>query len=105
RRAPPRRPVGRDSEGELMSVATIVLALIAVAVVAGAVWLYGRHRRVGQLESGAQATAARILEEARKEAEAIRKESQTQARDLLVQAKSDWERESRGQRQEITAVE
>ena len=57
-----------------MTVATIVLALIAVAVVAGAVWLYGRHRRVGQLESGAQATAARILEEARKEAEAIRKD-------------------------------
>ena len=88
-----------------MSVATILLALIAVAVVAGAIWLYGRHRRLGQLETGAQATAARILEEARKEAEALRKEAQTQARDVIVQAKADWEKEARGQRQEIGNVE
>ena len=74
-----------------MIVATILLALIAVAVVAGAIWLYGRHRRLGQVETGAQATAARILEEARKEGEAIRKEAQTQARDVIVQAKADWE--------------
>src|SRR5205807_9111412 len=93
------------NEGDIMSVTTILLALIAVAVVAGAIWLYGRHRRLGQLETGAQATAARILEEARKEAEAIRKEAQTQARDVIVQAKADWEKEARGQRQEIGAVE
>src|SRR5436190_21322378 len=68
RRAP------RGNEGDTMSVTTIVLALIAVAVIAGAIWIYGRHRRLGQLETGAQATATRILEEARKEAEALRKE-------------------------------
>src|SRR5438105_9226584 len=88
-----------------MTVATSVLALIAVAGVAGGMWLYGRHRRLGQVESGAQATAARILEEARKEADAVRKEAQTQARDVIVQAKADWEKEARDQRQEIGAVE
>ncbi len=88
-----------------MNLATIVLVLIAVAVVGAALWLYGRHRRLGQLETGAQATAARILEEARKEGEAVRKEAQTQARELLAQSKADWEREAREQRHELGAVE
>src|SRR2546430_1318748 len=54
---------------------------------------------------GRHAAASRILEEARKDGEAIRKEAQTQARDLVVQAKADWEREARDQRQELGAVE
>jgi ribonucrease Y len=64
-----------------------------------------RRRRLKDLESSAQHTAARIVEEARKEGEAVRKEAQLQAKDLMIQAKADWEREAREQRVEITAVE
>src|SRR5437588_468305 len=79
-----------------MTVATIVLALIAVAVVAGAIWLYGRHRRLGQVESGAQATAARILEEARKEADAVRDEAKrTLVEQMTEEARHDAARHIR----------
>ena len=86
-----------------MNMIAIGVGLIALGI--AAVWLFGRHRRLGELESSAQATASRILEEARKEGDTIRKEAQGQARELLVQAKADWEREARDQRHEIVAVE
>jgi ribonuclease Y len=83
----------------------IAMLLLAVGVVAAASWLFVRHRRVGEMEIGAHATAARILEEARKEGDAIRREAQTQAREVLVQAKAEWEREARDQRHELVALE
>jgi ribonuclease Y len=88
-----------------MGIVTIVLVVVPAGIIAASLWLLARHRRLGELETAAHATASRILEEARKEAEAIRREAQSQARDLLVQAKADWEREARDQRHEIVAVE
>src|SRR5207237_9004838 len=85
----------------------MVLLLMGILLGAGALWVVGRLRRqrLAELESGAQATAARILEEARKEGEAIRNEAQSQARHLLGQAKVEWEREVRDQRGELLALE
>ena len=85
----------------------LLLLLIGIALGAGALWVVGRLRRqrLAELESGAQATAARILEEARKEGEAIRNEAQSQARHLLGQAKVEWEREVRDHRGELLALE
>src|SRR5262249_8512210 len=73
----------------------------------GGMWLIDRLRRqrAKAVEVGAHTTAARIVEEARKEADAVRNEAQTQAKDLLVHAKADWEREARDQRQELGALE
>ena len=90
-----------------MTVSTILLVLSGIGAGVAATWFVDRlrRRRVSELEAGAHATAARVLEEARKEGDAIRKEAQTQAKDLLVQAKADWEREARDQRQELGAVE
>jgi ribonuclease Y len=89
---------------------TVILALatlLGVGLGAALVWLVDRLRRqrLAELETGAEATAERILEEARKESDAIRKEAQLQAKDVLIQAKADWEREVREQRQELAAVE
>jgi ribonuclease Y len=87
-----------------MSIGLLVLGLVAGAA---AVWIATRIRQ-GQrveLEKGAQATAARIVEEARKEADALRKEAQGQAKDFVVQAKADWELEARKQRHDLVAVE
>src|SRR6266699_2759476 len=52
----------------------MVLLLMGIFLGAGALWLVGRlrRRRLAELESGAQATAARIVEEARKEGDAVR---------------------------------
>ncbi len=85
----------------------LLLLLIGIALGAGALWVVGRLRRqrLAELERGAQATAARILEEARKEGEAIRNEAQGQARDLLGQAKVESEREVRDHRGELLALE
>src|SRR5437762_2786691 len=85
----------------------IGLLLIGVFLGAGALWLVGRlrRRRLAELESRAHATAARIVEEARKEGDAIRKEAQSQAADLVSRAKADWEREARDHRSELIALE
>ena len=89
---------------------TVILALatlLGVGLGAALVWIVDRLRRqrLADLETGAEATAERILEEARKESDAIRKEAQLQAKDVLIQAKAEWEREAREQRQELAAVE
>src|SRR2546426_789703 len=85
----------------------IGLLLIGVFLGEGALGLVGRprRRRLAQLESRAHATAARIVEEARKEGDAIRKEAQSQAADLVSRAKADWEREARDHRGELLALE
>src|SRR2546422_9487702 len=90
-----------------MTISWILLVLLGIGAGVAATWLVDamRRRRAKELEAGAHATAARVLEEARKEGDAIRKEAQTQAKDLLVQAKADWEREARDQRHELGAVE
>jgi len=91
-----------------MNVTMAVLLSLVTAVLGGAaVWLIDRmrRRRVSELETAAHATVSRILEEARKEGDTIRKAAQGQAKDLLVQAKADGEREARDQRHELVAVE
>jgi len=90
-----------------MTVVNAIIALIGVGLGVGATWLLGRLRRqrLAELESAPHATAARVVEEARKEGDVIRKEAQTQARDLVGRSKADWEREMRDHRSELVAVE
>src|SRR5881296_1114498 len=90
-----------------MTVANAMVLLLGIGLGAGALWLVGRlrRRRLAELESGAQTTAARIVEEARKEGDAIRKEAQSQAADLVGRAKADSEREARDHRNELIALE
>src|SRR3989454_9767608 len=85
----------------------IVSLVIGIVLGAGALGLVDRvrRRRVAALETGAHATAARIVEEARKEGDAVRKEAQLHATDLMIQAKADWEREARDQRHELQSLE
>jgi ribonuclease Y len=86
---------------------TVIALLFGVGIGAGAIVLLDRlrRRRISEMETGAHATAARILEEARKEADATRREAQIQAKDVLVQAKAESEREARDHRHELVAVE
>ena len=53
--------------------------------------------------ANAQAAAEQIETEARKEAESICKEATIQAKDVVLQAKTDWEKEMRELRRESDA--
>ena len=90
-----------------MTVVNAMVLLLGIGLGAGALLLVARlrRRRLAELESGAQATAVRIVEEARKEGDAIRKEAQSQVADLVGRAKADAEREARDHRSELIALE
>ena len=70
-----------------------------------ALWAQLRGKRLADMEKSSRATAARIVEEARIEGDAVRREAQIQAKDLLIEAKAEWEQEAREQRREIGLVE
>jgi ribonuclease Y len=84
-----------------------VSALIGLIVGASTILLVGRARRlrVAAEDNAARGTAARILEEARKDAEALRREAQLQAKDALIEAKTTSELELRERRRELNAAE
>lgn len=76
---------------------------VGVLLSLGISWLRSRQRRI-QVES-AQNTAARIIEEAKKEANTIKKEAEIQSRDSVLQARTDFEKEVRETRREVQALE
>ena len=84
----------------VIGVAGFLLGVLLVLTIA---WLHRRQRR-SQMEL-AQSTAARIIEEAKKEANAIKKEAEIQARDSVLQAKVDLEKEVREARRELQSLE
>ena len=84
----------------VIGVAGFLLGVLLVLTIA---WLHRRQRR-SRMEL-AQSTAARIIEEAKKEANAIKKEAEIQARDSVLQAKVDLEKEVRETRRELQSLE
>ncbi|MCI0347158.1 MAG: Rnase Y domain-containing protein, partial [Chloroflexi bacterium] len=82
-------------------------ALLGLALGALVVFLLDRVRRARATAAQATAsgTAARMVEEARKEADALRTEAELRAKDLVIQAKADAERDGREQRRELIAME
>ena len=82
---------------------------LAVGVAVGclltlAVLLVRRRQRQLQTELD-QNTAARILGEARREADAIRKEAELQAKDGVLKARSEFEDEVKDTRRDLQALE
>jgi len=84
----------------LVGVLGFSIGILLVLVVS---WLR-RKQRQSQIEL-AQTTATRIVEEAKKEAQAIKKEAEIQARDTVLQSKMDFEKEVRETRRELQALE
>jgi ribonuclease Y len=88
-----------------MGVLTGVLFLIiGGAMMLYAVYLAGR-RHIGADAEAAQREAQAIVEDARSKAELIVKEAELKAKDLLVEVRSQAEREVREQHRELTALE
>jgi ribonuclease Y len=81
-------------------VTSMVIGLTAAVVID---WLRQRNRAIEAAQ--ANATAARILEEARKESDVVRKEAQVQAKDIVLNAQQEAERDVKERRREIQQVE
>lgn len=86
-----------------ISIVGVLGFLLGVLLALSISWLR-RKQRQSQIEL-AQSTAARIIEEAKKEATAIKKEAEIQARDGILQSKGDFEKEVRETKRELQALE
>jgi ribonuclease Y len=86
----------------------IWLAIVIFVVMMGLGFLVGFFYRKRLMEShieSLESLGKKILDEARKEAENIKKESRLQAKDQLYQLKQDFEKETQERRQELLALE
>ncbi|MET0154197.1 MAG: ribonuclease Y [Candidatus Binatia bacterium] len=87
----------------------MVFEIVVASIVIGAGLAFVldrvRQRSRSAQDEQAAATAARILDEARKESEVIRKETQVQAKDAMLNAQQEAEQETRERRREIQQVE
>lgn len=84
----------------------ILLLLASALLLVGLVVGFLIRKKLAELRVGsAEQQAARIVGEASKQAEILKKEALLQAKDEVYQAKADFEKETREKRQEIQAVE
>jgi len=77
--------------------------LLGVCVTLSVVWMRRKQQRT-EVEL-AENAAARIMEEAKKDAGAIKKEAEIQVKDNLIKEKMDFEKEVRETRRELQAFE
>ena len=80
----------------LFAIAGISVGILIVLLVS---WLRSRHRQT-QIELAKNA-AVRIIEEAKKDATAIKKEAEIQTKDSVLKEKGEFEREVRETRREL----
>jgi ribonuclease Y len=73
--------------------------IVGTALAAGFFWLRAKQERAET--EAAQKTAARILEEAKKDASAIRKEAELHAKDSVLKERAEFEKEVRDSRREL----
>ena len=86
----------------------VLVALVAGAVaVTGARYIYDRLQRGQALDAErvTHETGARVVEEARKEAEVVRREADLQAKELILRVRNDAEREAKEQRRDLQNTE
>ncbi len=91
-----------------MSVNGYVIAVligVAGAVVLAAVWAAVSRKRGAALLDDARRSADRILEDARKSAESKSKEADLEAKEKLLQLRSDFDRKSQQRNDELKVSE
>ena len=87
-----------------MELITLLVALGGVLLGAGTGFLVRKRFAEGKLGS-AEEHSRKIVADAEKQAENIRKEAQLQSKEDLYRAKADFERETRNKRQDLQKVE
>jgi len=89
-----------------LKIELLIFLLAGGGLVAGFAAGYLLRRQIEKSRvSSARRDAEQIIEEGRKEAEAIRKEAVLQAKDTVLQAKTEWEKEARELRRELQGQE
>lgn len=87
----------------------IAIILILLILVAGGIgYVIGnflRRKQSNSLVANAEELAAKILEDAKRQTEAITKEATVQAKDVVYQAKAEFERETKEKRRDLQALE
>jgi ribonucrease Y len=81
-----------------------ILGFVLASVLTAVFFWFARQRWVREARSS-EVERDRLLEEARKEAESIRREAQVHAKGELLKARDDAEKETRAQRRELQEVE
>ncbi|MCH7911581.1 MAG: ribonuclease Y [Deltaproteobacteria bacterium] len=87
-----------------MNVLLGVIGFILGGLVSSSIFLFRRKQRQIQIELE-RSTAARIIEEAKKEASAIRREGEIQAKDSILKSRVEFEKEVRETRREVQELE
>lgn len=82
----------------------LIFGLVVGAGASGAFVFVRRKQHRLQVELD-QNTSIRILEEARKEADAVRREAEIQAKDMLLRARTEFEAEMRETRRDLQTLE
>lgn len=81
-----------------------VIGFMLGGLVFSSIFLFRRKQRQIQIELE-RSTAARIIEEAQKEASAIRREGEIQAKDSILKSRVEFEKEARETRREVQELE
>ena len=86
---------------------TLLFGLVVLIVGIGLGWVFFwvRAKQERAETEAAQKTAARILEEAKKDASAIRKEAELHAKDSVLKERAEFEKEVRDSRRELQNLE
>ncbi len=83
----------------------IIIAIFLALAVGGALGYLIRQAIARKQMASSESLSARIIGEAKKEAENIKKESLLQAKENLIKAKTELEKEGREKKQELDALE
>ena len=83
----------------------LILALVVALAVGVAVGYIFKQRLSRKKLESCESLSARIIDEAKKEAETIKKEAVLQAKENLLKVKTEFERDSRDRKGELDALE
>lgn len=84
------------------------IAIVLILAAAGLGFLIGhflRKKLSDSMVATAESLASKIVEDAKRQAETITKESSLQAKDVVYQAKAEFERETKDKRRDLQALE
>ncbi|MFZ3209302.1 MAG: ribonuclease Y, partial [Geobacteraceae bacterium] len=88
-----------------MGIEIVILLLVVAAGIGFFVGNLFRKKLSASMLGNTEASAAKALEEAIRQAESITREASLQAKDVVYQAKAEFERESKDKRRDLQALE
>ena len=97
------KSLGSTERGVLSVEQSLLIGLIGLVagIVVTAALVWARSKRADAESDAAKNSAARIIEEAKKDAAAIKKEAELQAKDSVLKERGEFEREVRDTRREL----